>query len=118
MNYALLYAVFAMLGVVVLLKLIFLALDFSEWWQERNAEKKEKAWLKNLQGVLDECPTKGLGFYTTGDRAVAVYDAKKQTKIDAYCDANPYADYCSAVDNCGAWEGSLSFPNDVHSTAG
>ncbi len=36
--------------------------------------KKERAWLNELQDVLDRCPSpKKIGFYTIGDKSIYLY---------------------------------------------
>lgn len=39
--------------------------------------KKEADWLKKLEQVFQECPSKRLGLYTTGDSTLYVYDNNK-----------------------------------------
>lgn len=48
--------------------------------------KVEKKWLAELQTVLDKCPSKRLGAYTTGDAVLSIYD---KPVFDRYRDANP-----------------------------
>ena len=40
--------------------------------------KKERAWLNELQEVLDRCPSpKKIGFYTIGDKSIYLYDLRR-----------------------------------------
>ncbi len=81
--------------------------------------KKERAWLDELQEVLNRCPSKRLGFYTIGDPQVVVYDLTKESKIDSLLDSGDASDWCDGVAQAGAdfceW---LDFPAQAHSTAG
>ncbi len=79
-----------------------------------NLSKEERAWLKKLQNLLDACPSSRLGFYTTGDPVVTVYDYDKETEINDIHNG----EFANAVDECDARLGELIFPNFVHSTAG
>lgn len=80
---------------------------------ERELSKVEKAWLRKMQKVLDECPTT-LGFYTIGDPYLQVYDLGKEEEINS----TQERDFCTAVEQVGAELGMLRFPTNVHSTAG
>ena len=43
--------------------------------------KKERAWLNELQEVLDRCPSpKKIGFYTIGDKSIYLYDLRAWMK--------------------------------------
>jgi hypothetical protein len=76
----------------------------------------EKKWLKDVQAVLDRCPSDRLGFFTIGDPDVTVID---QPETDKYERANnPGGDYCNTVEKAGTCLGRLNFPANVHSTAG
>ena len=79
--------------------------------------KKERQWLEELQEVLDRCPSARLGFYTTGDPDIAVYDANKEDAINDSIDRNGW-DFCSAVAKHSAGLRTIRFPAPVHSTAG
>lgn len=79
--------------------------------------RDEKVWLKKLQEVLEQCPSSRLGFYTTGDRTVSVYDKTRQHDIDALMDRRNF-DFGPAVEKVGADLGAIRFPSSVHSTAG
>lgn len=78
--------------------------------------RKEAAWVRKVQHLLNNPPSDRLGFYTIGDKDVQIYDASRQDEIDAVFDNG--GDYCVAVSNLDADLGSLTFPNNVHSTAG
>lgn len=78
---------------------------------------QEERWLARVQKALDACPSKTLGFYTTGDNSVAVY----RKPPDDFCgvmDGNLSMDFCQAVEHGDAGLGFLNFPTNVHSTAG
>jgi len=77
----------------------------------------EKAWIRKVNKLLAECPSKRLGFYTIGDPCVEIYDRDQQVEIDAIMDSGN-SDFAPAVDKCDAYLGRLQFPNNVHSTAG
>ncbi|QNQ52338.1 hypothetical protein [Serratia liquefaciens] len=79
--------------------------------------KKERAWLDELQEVLNRCPSERLGFFTTGDTVIHVYDRSKDQEIDAHQDRHG-RDYCHSVMALDADFCDLSFPAAVHSTAG
>jgi len=36
--------------------------------------KEEKKWIKDFQKLMDKCPSKRFGCYTTGDCNLAIYD--------------------------------------------
>jgi hypothetical protein len=72
----------------------------------------ENKWLKKLQRVLNECPSKRLGFYTIGDHDVFVFDKDKEHLLDGE------RDFCVMVDEHDAGLGILIFPSGVYSTAG
>jgi len=79
--------------------------------------KEERAWLRKVQRVLDECPSKRLGFYTVGDPTIAVYDNTFDRAIDDISSVR--GEFCTAVNECDAgFDLWLQFPSDVHSTAG
>lgn len=78
----------------------------------------ESKWLKRLQRCLNDCPSGRLGFYTIGDRYVAVYDRSKDVKINALLDSGEAGDFAPAVDLVDAHLGNVFFPSKVHSTSG
>ncbi|KTI36927.1 hypothetical protein [Enterobacter roggenkampii] len=80
--------------------------------------KQEKVWVKKLNKLLDECPSKRLAFATTGDSDVSIFN---QTQYGAICDEQEKngGEFISAAARIGAlFDEVLSFPNQVESTAG
>ena len=82
--------------------------------------KKERAWIYELQDVLNRCPSpKKIGFYTTGDPFVMLYDLRRIDDVKAVLDHRDSSDWCTAVRDAGAdLEEMLLFPSTVESTAG
>jgi len=82
--------------------------------------KAEAKWIKDVQAVLDACPSKRLGFYTIGDAEVVIYDRTKEEKINELIDnIHSNKDFCTAVQETKADIGEgFRFPSCVHSTAG
>ena len=78
----------------------------------------EKQWLDALNKLLAECPSDRLGFYTTGDAMVYVYNRQQEDAINALMDENKASDFCLAVNDRKAGLGIITFPSNVHSTAG
>lgn len=79
--------------------------------------KEERLWISKLQRLLDECPSKRFGFYTTGHREVTVVDLPLTEKY--YQDkGRPDLDYCTIVQRAGTDLGELRFPAAVQSTSG
>lgn len=79
--------------------------------------KKERAWLDELQELLDRCPSERLGFYTIGDKDVFVYDKRLDKQIDEIQD-RCCRDFVQVVSEIDAGFGEIKFPSSVHSTAG
>jgi len=81
--------------------------------------KIERSWLEEVQEVLNRCPSKRIGFFTTGDSEVYLHDATREHEIGNHLD-NEGGEWCGAAEAVGADFGgvSLRFPNCVHSTAG
>lgn len=77
----------------------------------------ERRWVKRVQKVLGECPNARIGFYTTGDAEIHLYDRNKEADVDRHFN-NHNVDFCQAVDRCDAGLGAIRFPSSVHSTAG
>lgn len=73
---------------------------------------EEAKWLKRVQRALNACPSDDIGFYTIGDKDVNVY----RRPADDFTE-HP-GDFCTAVQEADAGLGGLTFPQDVHSTAG
>ena len=87
--------------------------------QSKPLTKAEKAWLTEVQEVLNRCPSKRIAFFTIGDSDVHLHDATREGEISNYLD-NEGGEWCTAAENIGANFGGayLRFPNCVHSTAG
>lgn len=81
--------------------------------------KAERAWLAEVQDLLNRCPSNRIAFYTTGDHDVGLHDASRENEIADFLD-NSYGEWSSAAARIGAdFDGAkLVFPNAVHSTAG
>jgi len=80
--------------------------------------KAELEWITKVQKILDDCPSKRLGFFTIGDNSVTIYDLRKETKIGDILDEGRQ-EFCGAVIEAGADTGMfLTFPANVHSTSG
>lgn len=79
--------------------------------------KKERAWLDELQEVLNRCPSERLGFFTIGDPIIYVYDRSKDQEIDDHQDRHN-REYCHSVRALDADFCDLDFPAAVHSTVG
>lgn len=78
----------------------------------------EKAWVKKLNKMLAECPSDRIGFATTGDCDVTLFDIARYTEICEKMDRGHY-DFIPAAQNLGAaFDEVLTFPNQVESTAG
>lgn len=81
--------------------------------------KSEKEWLDKLQRVLNECPSKRLGFYTIGDPSIEVYDCSKDKEINVAQDYLTGGEFCTHVAACDAdFYYTLKFPSAVNSTCG
>lgn len=79
----------------------------------------EKKWLKKVQVVLDECPSRRIAFYATGDCSIAAYNVEKYDAISDYQDRKWNAEFCTAVEACDAsFNEKLTFKNPVESTSG
>jgi hypothetical protein len=74
----------------------------------------ERKWVQQLQSVLDNCPSERLGFFTTGDCTVYLWDLKKAEAVH-----NLKMDFHAAVTQERAgFKEHLTFPAQVESTAG
>ncbi len=82
--------------------------------------KKERAWLNELQDVLDRCPSpKKIGFYTIGDKSIYLYDLRRMDEIMEALDNRSSMDWCVAVHDMNAgFDEKILFPSSVESTAG
>jgi hypothetical protein len=74
--------------------------------------KEEKSWLLKVQNLLNKCPSDRIGFFTTGDTAVTVYDCSRTKEIDEF-DLTNSTEYCQCISDVGAHLGRLIFPNQV-----
>lgn len=81
--------------------------------------KKERAWLEDVQELLNRCPSTRIAFFTVGDPFVGLHDATRENEIAEYLDKEG-GEWSSAAKGVGAdFDGvGLRFPNAVHSTAG
>lgn len=79
----------------------------------------ERAWLIEVQAVLNRCPSNRIGFYTVGDSFLGLHDATREVDIGIELDKNG-GEWCSAAERLNADFGGevIYFPNAVHSTAG
>ncbi|QPR26794.1 hypothetical protein I6G97_09905 [Edwardsiella hoshinae] len=82
--------------------------------------KKERAWIDELQAVLNRCPSpKKIGFYTTGNRFLMLYDLRRIDDVTEVLDNQGSSDWCTAVCDVGAdIEERITFPSPIESTAG
>jgi len=80
--------------------------------------KEEKAWVKKLNRVLAECPSKRIGFATIGDCDVFLFDVTRMDEIYKLLQRNNM-DFMPAAARIGAqFDETLTFPQAVESTAG
>lgn len=80
--------------------------------------KEERTWVKKLNKLLTQCPSKRIAFATIGDCDVTLFDV---TRYDEICDAvdNGSSDFIPSAYRIGAvFDEVLTFPNQVESTAG
>ncbi|KFF61433.1 hypothetical protein IV99_19275 [Pectobacterium brasiliense] len=82
--------------------------------------KKEREWVAELQDVLNRCPSpEKIGFYTTGDSNIHLYDLRKYKEVVQALDKGEASDWSPACRVAGAHiEGYIDFPSPVESTAG
>lgn len=82
--------------------------------------KKERDWVKELQAVLDRCPSPDkIGFYTIGDPTIALYDLRRLEEVGERLNECSSSDWCTAVQDIDAgFDETLKFPSPVESTAG
>lgn len=79
--------------------------------------KQEKAWMKKLERLLMNPPSKRLGLFTIGDAELQVYDLNYESKIGDLMDKRGM-DFCSAVHELGVGLGSIDSRENIHSTSG
>lgn len=80
--------------------------------------RAERKWIDSMQALLDECPSNRLGFYTTGDKNVVVFDKRAR---DEWYQVNgcPATDIQEEIFSSGAGlDAELTFPEIVESRAG
>ncbi|HCA02654.1 MULTISPECIES: hypothetical protein [Halomonadaceae] len=81
--------------------------------------KAEAAWVKKLQEVMNECPSKRIQAFTIGDSELNLFDGSKENAIQAALDGRGGpSDFCQAVTHVGADLAQIRCPFAVHSTAG
>lgn len=80
--------------------------------------KEEKSWIRRMNTLLKACPSDRFGFFTIGDNDVMIYDASRKDEIDALFDTSNGPDFCVVIDRLDAGLGEVTFPAQVHSTAG
>lgn len=80
--------------------------------------KAEKAWLKELQAVLDKQPTARLAFAATGDCDLCLFDRDRYSEISNLQDSRN-SDWTPAASEIKAdFDGfTITFKNQVESTA-
>lgn len=75
--------------------------------------KAEKAWIAEVQAVLNKCPSKRIGFYTIGDPQVYLWDMDKKKNVFGH-----KGDFSPAVKDADAeFELHLDFPTPVESVS-
>lgn len=81
--------------------------------------KAEKAWLKQLQDVINKCPSTRLAAFTTGDDDITLYDSDFDDQINELMDRGASdTDFCVAARDCDAILADITFPFPIHSTSG
>lgn len=73
--------------------------------------KEEKAWVRKVQKLLDQCPPR-LGFFTIGDPDLIVFDRDKEHLFD------DTKDFPGEVEDHDAHLTRLGFPCPVHGVRG
>lgn len=79
--------------------------------------KQERIWLTRLQDVLSACPSNRLGFFTSGDRDVTVYDRRLDPTIESIESDGRYT-FGQAAYQSDAVVGFVVFPANVHAVQG
>ncbi|TNC80275.1 MAG: hypothetical protein C9356_15220 [Oleiphilus sp.] len=79
--------------------------------------KQEHAWVKKLQQVLDECPSRRMAAFTVGDPNLYLYDCNFDDRIAEIQDKEN-KEFGRAVEKLGVGLGELQMPFSVHSTCG
>lgn len=81
--------------------------------------REEKAWLKAVEKLLMNPPTKRIGFYTTGDPHLSAYDRSREKEIlENFDKMRDKSDFCIEVNKAKAGFGFVESACPIHSTAG
>ena len=70
--------------------------------------KEEIKWVEKAQEILNECPSKRIGFFTIGDSDLTLYDNTKMDEIMSYFDAGK-SEYGGAVEKLARYLAGLLF---------
>jgi hypothetical protein len=73
--------------------------------------KEEAAWVRKMQRLLSQCPTR-FGFFTTGDPGITIFDKEKEHLFDNA------GEVPAEVDRHDARLGWLTFTSCVHGVRG
>jgi hypothetical protein len=79
--------------------------------------KEEAAWIKKLQKVLNECPSKRIAGNVTGDPHMQLFDVTLKDIIEE-AEQSQKIEFGEAIDRVGADFTALLFPFQIHATAG
>lgn len=75
--------------------------------------KEEKSWVKKMNTLAAKCPSDRLGFFSTGDPCVGIYD---KSRVDAN---SIEGDLVSVAQNEDAMARDLIwFPSQIHAVCG
>jgi hypothetical protein len=80
--------------------------------------KEEKKWLKDLQNILDKCPSDRMECYTIGDNSITIYDIAANNSEEAENLHKGSNDWCNVIDATDTELTTIKFPFAVLSTAG
>ena len=87
--------------------------------KEKPLTKAEKAWLKKLQDVMNECPSNRLAAYTIGDRELSFYDSSFDDEIcDLQNEFGGSKDFGPCCIELGAYFCAVDTPFNITSAAG
>jgi len=84
----------------------------------RPLSKAEINWLKRLEKLLMNPPTKRIGFYTIGDANLQAYDSRFEDHIHHRLDNGLSSDFCVATSDLDVDLMSVKSAVNIHSTAG
>lgn len=78
--------------------------------------KAEREWLKNLQALLNKCPSRRFQGYTIGDNDIVIYD---KDVMEAWQEANQnqHLDVGLEVEQAGAELARFEFTFQIDSAA-